>query len=196
MNQRDFDPFTELLTVTADYYGRKLAPGSIQLYWNALSAFDFEIVKQLFTEHVRTSKFMPTISELLDVLRIADGRPNAEEAWAMVAKCLNDEGATVVWTSEMATAFGVALGLQDDRVAARMAFKESYENAVKDARKRGAAAKWSPALGFDPSGREGPLIEAARLGRLTAQHVAGLLPHREINNDVLGMLVPQKEVTT
>lgn len=188
MNQKDFDPFSELLTTVSDYYGRKLAPGTIQLYWNALSGFDFEVVKRLFTEHIQDNKFMPAISELLDVLRTMDGRPNAEEAWAMVAKCLNDEGLTVVWTGEIAQAFGVALGLQEDRVAARMAFKAAYENAVKDARREGRAVQWQPSLGHDPNGREGPLIEAAKLGRLTLTHVRGLLPYREISSDVVALI--------
>lgn len=187
MNQRDFDPFTELLTTVADYYGRKLEPGTIQLYWNALCSFDFEVVKRLFTEHIQTNRFMPAISELLDVLRTMDGRPNVEEAWATVAKSLNDEGATIVWTEEMAYAFGVALGLQDDRIAARMAFKEAYEAAVKDARREGKQTRWMPSLGHDVSGREGPLIEAAKKGRLTLSHVRGLLP-RELSSDVVSLI--------
>lgn len=188
MNQKDFDPFSDLLMTVSDYYGRKLAPASIQLYWNALTAFDFEVVKRLFNEHVKTSKFMPSIAELLDVLRTMDGRPNPEEAWAMVARSLNDEGVTIVWTAEMAHSFGVALGLQDDRIAARMAFKEAYQQAVKDARAHGRPAKWMPSLGHDRSGREGPLIEAAKLGRLSVHHVRGLLPHNEVNHEVLALL--------
>src|SRR3990167_2206134 len=144
MKQNDFDPFSVLLTTLADYYGRKLSPAAIQLYWNALSGLDFETVKALATEHIKTQKFMPAISELLDALRTMDGRPNAEEAWAMVAKCLNDERLTVVWTQDTAVAFGVALWLQDDRIAARMAFKAAYENAVKHARKQGWPVKWQP----------------------------------------------------
>lgn len=188
MNQKDFDPFTELLTTVADYYGRKLAPASIQLYWNALTAFDFALVKRLFTEHVKASKFMPSIAELLDMLKVMDGRPNPEEAWAMVARSLNDEGLTLVWTEEMAQAFGVAIALQDDRIAARMAFKESYEQAVKAARSAGRAAKWTPSLGHDVAGREWPLIEAAKLGRLNVDQVRGLLPHRGVNHEVLALV--------
>jgi hypothetical protein len=188
MNPSDFDPFSELLTTLADYYGRKLAPATIQLYWNALAGHDFETVKALCTEHVKTQKFMPAISEILDALRTMDGRPNAEEAWATVAKSLNDEGLTVVWTEEMASAFGVALGLQDDRVAARMAFKEAYEEAVREARSAGAPAKWIASLGHDPAGREGPLIEAVRRRRLSVDHVRGLLPYRIVSEESLKLL--------
>lgn len=188
MNPKDFDPFTELLTTVSDYYGRKLAPGSIELYWNALTAFDFDVVKGLFSEHVRTSKFMPSIAELLDVLRTMDGRPNPEEAWAMVAKSITDEGVTIVWTEEMASAFGVAIGLQDDKVAARMAFREAYEHAVAEARKHGRPAKWTASLGHDPHGREGPLIDAAKKGRLTIEQVMRLLPYREITSDVVQLI--------
>tara|TARA_R110000868_G_scaffold150390_2_gene373563 strand:+ start:219 stop:821 length:603 start_codon:yes stop_codon:yes gene_type:complete len=178
MNQSEFKDFKELLATVADYYRVAMKPGTVSLWWNALAGFDFETVKRLMNEHVQTAKFMPTISELLDSLKALDGRPDAEEAWSIVARSLNDEGVTIVWTEEMSQAFGVALGLQNDRIAARMAFKESYENLVKESRKQGKAAKWSPSLGHDVGGREGPLLAAVKQGKLAAPHVAGLLPHK------------------
>lgn len=191
MNQNEFDNFSELLVSVADYYGKSLKPAAIQFYWNALSALDFDTVQNLVNEHVKTKEFMPKISELLDTVRNLDGRPSPEEAWSMVARSLNDEGATIVWTYEMAAAFGVALGLQDDRIGARMAFKEAYAGAVRAARKEGRWVRWTPSLGHDVNGREGPLLEAAKLGRLTVNHVRGLLPYRDVNHDV-AKLIEQK----
>src|SRR5690348_4777334 len=108
MKADDFDPFSKLLITVADYYGKKLAPATIQLYWNALGKLEFSAVKQLLNVHVQTSRFMPTISEVLDAAQNLDGRPSPEEAWATVARSLNDESVTIVWTDEMATSFGVA----------------------------------------------------------------------------------------
>jgi len=189
MNKAEFKEFAEVLTGVADYYGKTLKPASIRIYWAALSGIELDVVKRLFAEHVQVSRFMPTIAELLEVVRLADGRPNAEEAWSMVARSLNDEGLTIVWTEEMAAAFGVALGLQDDRVAARMAFKEAYEQAVTAARRQGKPAKWSASLGHDPMGREGPIVEAVKLGRIGADHAVMLLPNKgDISPEVLKLM--------
>lgn len=197
MNQSEFKPFSTLLSNVADYYGRKLAPGAIQLYWNALAAFDFETVKRLLTEHVKASRFMPTIAEILDAIRALDGRPEPEEAWSMVARSLNDEGLTIVWTQEIAAAFGVALGLQEDRVAARMAFKEAYQVAVAESRRQGKATKWTVSLGHDAHGRETPILKAVAQGKLTAEHAAGLLPYRDQPSaQIAALLAPGTKLLT
>jgi hypothetical protein len=118
-----------------------------------------------------------TLSEILT--RLDDGRPGPEEAWAMISHALADERISVVWSDEMALASGPARAIIDDPVAARMAFIERYRSLVQKARDKGEPVKWTPSLGWDAAGREGPLLEAVRLGRLGAQHAAGLLPHRE-----------------
>jgi hypothetical protein len=113
-----------------------------------------------------------TVAEVL--ARLDDGRPGPEEAWAMVPK---DEAVSVVWSDEMRIAFGVAGPLmEEDPVAARMAFKEAYITAVQKARDEGTSVRWEPSLGHDPNGREAVLIQAAQLGRLTTEHALSLLP--------------------
>lgn len=169
MTPSDFKEFSTLLAGIADYYGKTLQPATVQLYWNALSKLELQAVKALLNQHVKTSRFMPTIAEILEAVRVMDGRPAAEEAWSIVARSLNDEGVTIVWTQEMAEAFGVALGLQDDRIAARMAFKEAYQRLVQEARAQGKAVTWSPSLGHDAAGREGPIVAAVKDGRLTIE---------------------------
>jgi hypothetical protein len=193
MRQTEFDAFGALLITVGDYYGKKLAPATVQLYWNALHKLDFVTVKSALNQHVQLSKFMPTISEVLDAVRVMDGRPTPEEAWAMVARSLNDEGVTIVWTEEMAAAFGIALGLQEDRVAARMAFKETYVRAVQEARGQGLPVKWTASLGTNPLGREGPLVEAAKIGRLPGDYVRGLLPYQaEPSKEIFALLSGDK----
>lgn len=92
-----------------------------------------------------------------------------------------DEASSVVWTEEMAQAFGVAHPLltEGDQVAARMAFLERYRALVQQARDRGEPVRWIPSLGHDLTMREAALLDAAQKGRLTREHVAGLLPRRE-----------------
>lgn len=131
---------------------------------------------------------------LADILaRLDDGRPGPEEAWAMIPR---DEAASVVWTSEMAQAWGVAAPLlaQGDGVAARMAFLERYRALVQLGRDAGVPPQWTPSLGHDPLGRESALIEAAERGRLSASHVAVLLPHRDQPNQRLQALLAASKV--
>ncbi len=79
-----------------------------------------------------------------------------------------DEGGSVVWSDEMAKAFGAAAGLlaEGDKIGARMAFKETYANAVQKARDDAIPGKWTPSYGWDKSGRVAALREAQERGRL------------------------------
>lgn len=103
------------------------------------------------------------------ISRIDDGRPGAEEAWAMIPR---DEDGSVVWTDEMASAYGVAAPLlaQGEPIAARMAFLEHYRAAVARARLDARPATWRPSLGRDPRGRDAALIDAAERGRIGRDH--------------------------
>jgi hypothetical protein len=89
-----------------------------------------------------------------------------------------DEEGSVVWTDEMAAAYGIAAPLirEGQHVAARMAFLETYEKLLSNARAERVAPRWTPSLGHDPSLRAAALQDAERRGRLTQAHVAGLLP--------------------
>jgi hypothetical protein len=176
MNQGEYTDFSEMLVTVSEYYGKPLKAPSIALWWNALKGCELAHIRGALNAHVQTSRFMATIADVLDALKAMDGRPDVEEAWSICAKSLNDEGVTIVWTQEMATAFGVALGLQDDRIAARMAFKEAYQSAVAEARKRGIPAQWTASLGHDPHGRIGPVEIAVQQGRLAPAYALALLP--------------------
>jgi hypothetical protein len=124
-----------------------------------------------------------TLADVLTRIAEADGRPSADEAWAMMPM---SEGATVVWTDEMAKAWGIALPIiASDKVAARMAFKQAYDRAVSEARQANAAPKWRASLGHDTTGRESVIRRAVELGQLTSGQATKLLPNIEIAPDML-----------
>lgn len=102
--------------------------------------------------------------------------PGPEEAWAMMPR---DEAETVVWTAEMQEAFAIASPLLEagDRVAARMAFIESYRKAVEAATREGKRPRWSVSLGTNKSDHAAVLAEAIRKGRLTVERVNRAFPH-------------------
>jgi len=109
-----------------------------------------------------------------------DGRPSADEAWAIAVQ-VSDEGATVVWTDEISTAWMDAKPIIDtgDNVAARMAFKSSYNRAVDLAREGTIPIHWKPSLGHDISSRHAVLRAAYEKGHLSSDYVQSLLPTPE-----------------
>ncbi len=130
----------------------------------------------VFTALARCRKELRRLT-LADILeRIPGGHPKAEEAWALVSRVMRDEEASVVWTDEMAGAYGVACRLSDDMVAARMAFKETYTNLVNQSQAKQPRPNWRVSLGHDPHGRQAAVEEAVSRQLITQQQASALLP--------------------
>lgn len=126
------------------------------------------------------------------VARIDDGRPGPEEAWAHVAPMLGDESATIVWTEEEKLAFFACSALNDNPIAARMTFLETYRKAALEARSEGSPVRWQHSLGHNAAGREAALLDATTRGRLSLTHVMGLLPHAEMPAPTVAALIAPK----
>ena len=167
----------QAIAATAEICGKVFTPAAAQLFASDLDGYDEKSVLRALTRCRKDLKGPFTLESVLS--RIDDGRPGTETAWAMVASALADERVTMVITSEMMQAFFLASNLQDDPIAARMAFKEAYAKGLVDARSSGVPVKWQAVLGHDASGREAPLMEAVEKGRLSAARVIGLLPYSE-----------------
>lgn len=162
----------EALAVTAELTGTRLSDAAAEVMAADLARFPLPQVLEALTRCRRELKYRLTIAEV--VSRLDDGRPGVEEAWAMIPK---SEGDSVVWTAEMAAAFGIAVHLiGSDDIAARMAFKEAYAKAISEARNVGTPVKWMLSLGQDASGREGALMLAVEKGRITADQAHRLVP--------------------
>lgn len=184
MNQNEKRDFGVLLSAVLDVYGANSTAAGVGIWWAALERFPLEAVRGALSAHVQDSvagKFAPKPADIIGKLQAMDGRPGPEEAWSMIPR---DEATSVVWTDEMSQAFGVALPLleEGDQIAARMAFLERYRTLMQKARDSGEPVNWWPSLGTDQRGREVALLEARDKGRLTHEHVAGLLPHRDVGN--------------
>jgi len=174
----------EMIAITAQIYGKEFAPATAQVLAADLEGYPEQSVLAALSRCRKECRQFPTLSEIL--ARIDDGRPGAEEAWAMIPK---DESASVVWSDEMAGAFDVARHLIDeDPIAARMAFKETYSRLISDARASGAPVRWTPSLGHDKRGRQAALQEAVERGRLSAPHAQELLPDQPINPKVAALI--------
>ena len=147
----------------------------LRIWWASLHNYDIANVSAAFSEYAMRGKFAPKPADILGILDrlLPDGRPGADEAWAMIPK---DEQSSVVMTEEMAEALGIARPLLNDgdKIAARMAFKEAYTRIVGANKTAGIKPKWFPSLGIDMTGRDLVIAEAVRLGRLSANHAIGL----------------------
>lgn len=172
----------EVVKATGEIYGKQVSLAAALMFLADLDGYSSEAIKTALAKCRKELKTFPTVSDV--IARIDDGRPGVEEAWAMIPK---DEYSSVVWTSEMAEAFGVCRTiLEEDMIAARMAFKEAYLRLMADARAAGRRTEWSPSLGFEKSGRVAAISEAVQKGRLTHEAATALLPDfSETRNSVL-----------
>jgi hypothetical protein len=171
----------EQIAATAELMGREISPAAAAVMVRDLDAYPQEVVIQALANlrREKNARFSTgAVIEQIEKLR-PDGRPGADEAWAMIPR---DEAASVVWTQEMAEAYGIALPLlsEGDQVAARMAFREAYARIVEANKQAGVKPVWQPSLGHDKEGRDAALAEAVRLGRLSTHHAIGLLPPGKI----------------
>jgi len=118
-----------------------------------------------------------TLAAIIERLDKGDGRPSADEAWALALNAL-DESETVVWTDEAREAFSVARPVLEggDKVGARMAFKAAYERIISNARADKRRPAWDVSLGWDAQRREAVLQRAAIAGILTYERAQALMP--------------------
>lgn len=171
----DVEKISSAVDVLGVIYSKQLSPAVIAVYVNDLLPYGAESVLRSIEKCRTELRYFPTIADILS--RIPDGHPGPEEAWNM---CPKHESCSVVWTQEMAQAFGACSNLiETDEVAARMAFLEKYRALLSDARFRKSKPVWQASLGHDQSGRESALKEAVQLGRLSAATAQALLPRPE-----------------
>lgn len=161
------------LVVTAEITGTDLSAGAAKVMVADLAEYPEEAVLKALKRCRREVRGRLVLSDIIS--RIDDGRPGVEEAWGMYPK---DEVSSAVVTDEMHLAMRHAWPLLQggDKVAARMAFKESYERIVAERREAGIAPKWEVTLGDNRADRERALVEAVEKRQITAEHAIRLLP--------------------
>jgi len=167
----------EAILVTSEICGHTLSPAAARILAGDLANFDETAILGALSRCRMEVQGRLKVSDI--IVRIADGRPDAEEAWNMLPR---DETDSIVWTEEMAQAWGLAAPLLEagDAAAARKVFDENYAKAVQQARIRREPVRWMPSLGSDVKGREAVVLDAVRKGRLTADQASALLPPGEL----------------
>lgn len=188
-------PITENLikaiAVTAELCGKAYSPGAAAMLAQDLDGYEERAVLAALTRCRKELDGRP-FNVAAIIARIDDGRPGVEEAWAAMPF---DESQSVVWTAEMAQAWGACLHLLEDgdRIGARMAFKETYLRLLTIARDQKTPTRWTQSLGHDQAGRDAVLLDAVDKGRLRIAYVKTIAPHLEFarpGQSLLGHTTP------
>lgn len=177
------------IAVTAELTGTELSETAIRVMESDLSAYAEADVLRALDRCRKELKGRMTLAAVLERVAVSDGRPGPEEAWS-IALTASDEAETVVWTDEIAQALQVARPLLDvrDKVAARMAFCETYDRLVREAREAGVSSRWSASLGADQERRAIAIAGALQCGRIGHEQAVRYLPNADSANVVAGLL--------
>ncbi len=193
MQSSDKIGFKSLFSQTADYYDGKM--GSLDIWWNALEAFDFAAIRKAFSDHItdpNTGKFAPKASDIIGRIQANDGHPGTEQSWAQLKGFLGDETQTIILTHPQKAAFLAADAIADDPIAARMTFKEVYEHELRQWRASGKPIEFTHILGTDPYQRDEAVKQAVKDGKLLPTMATQLLAHKSehVSFDQLLELAP------
>jgi hypothetical protein len=89
----------------------------------------------------------------------------------------NEWADSVVWSEEMAEAFGVVADMMErDHIAARKSFLAAYQTRVDEARDKGRDVKWTASLGTYEAGRDRVLLDAVNKRRLSPAQARVICP--------------------
>ena len=172
--------FAQMLKTAMGAYGKPMPELELSvIWWDILKAYPLNVVAAAFAAYCDDeARFPPVPAGIAQRCKTSDGRPGAEEAWAIALTSI-DESDTVVWTQEIAEAFAICRTTLDmgDEVGARMAFKEAYQRIVSTRRSTNAPVDWHASIGWDSAKREAVLSRASNNGLLAAPQVAALLPN-------------------
>lgn len=160
---------------TAEVMGQAMTPNAAAMIVGDLDGVPVNQVRAAFRSVRQNYKGRLTFAVIREHLQKADGRPEANEAWALALQS-QDERESLVWTAEVSTAMEAARPILNagDKVGARMAFISSYERLVMTARDQGVPVSWSLSMGWDQQGRALALEQAVRLERIPLDHATAL----------------------
>jgi hypothetical protein len=161
------------------------------MMFRALARYPLADVRNALDAHMRDpqrGRFYPLPADLIAKIEIAgDTHPGSDEAWAIAVRA-RDEADTVVWTEQMAQAWGVCRPVMDmgDEVGARMAFRQAYDRMVSDARQANKPAVWSISEGFDKERRIAAVKQAEATGLMLPGAAREALPLIEHHGAQIG----------
>lgn len=180
MHATEKKQFFNMLSETMAAYGKPLPEGALlAAWWTNLEPFPLPVVAMALTTYRdENGEFAPVPAGIAKRCKLLDGRPTADEAWAIALTSI-DERETVVWTDEAAEAFALCRPVlsMGDKVGARRTFIDAYTRLVTEARASGKLAKWNVSEGWDKSRKLEVVDKAVRAGLLPAPVAREMLPN-------------------
>lgn len=188
MSSKPTREFAQLLAQVMASYGKPLPDAVIvQSWWTSLAPFSGAVVRAAFDAYaMEKPDFAPAPNSIAARCRLLDGRPGAEEAWALALTSL-DQSDTVVWSTECAEAFRIIKPVLDSSgaISARKGFVEAYERLVASARASQEPVQWVTSIGWDLSKRKLALGRAVKNGLLPEPAAVALLPAPPVEKEAL-----------
>lgn len=171
------DQLLELVYATAEVLGHEMRPAAAMLITDDLSAYPLQETRRALAMCRAELHGKLTLAAIMERMPSANAHLTPNEAWALALRS-TDEQETVIWTPEIARAFGMAQPVLagGDKVGARMAFLAAYERELAAAKAAARQPEWLASLGHDPQRREVVINDAVAAGQLPAPKVRNLLP--------------------
>jgi hypothetical protein len=145
----DLDKFTELWKASCELAGKGPSDSAITLAFGLLSKYEWAPVRSAILSHMTKSEFSPKPVNIISFIESQDGRPTADEAWAIAIESF-DEYRSVNINQEIMQSLSEARGIyhDGDKVGARLAFRAAYDRTVSKARASGDGVGWYTSQGI------------------------------------------------
>jgi len=94
MNNNEMESFVELLTGALEVYSQKTSSPVINVWWNALNKYEFDVVNRAFGDHIVDPDVGQFAPKPANIIRNIDGsrETRAMLAWAKVHKAIGSVG--------------------------------------------------------------------------------------------------------
>lgn len=155
---------------------------ALDIFLDDVEDYPFVAVMTAIRNARKQAKGRVSIGDVMQHLNNLDGRPSAEEAWAMAVKSL-DEDLTIALTQETQDAWtSGAAELLDmgDKFNASRAFIEKYNQLVTSARDQKKPISWFVSLGYNKDQREEAIRQAYKDKKITQEYARVLLPYHTV----------------
>lgn len=183
----------EDLRVTLEICDRVLSDRAQFVFVEALQGYPEAQVMAALARCRKEFKGTLTPRDVID--RLDDGRPSADEAWAMVPK---NERDSAIWSDEMAHGWSIAepAWMNGDRVGAHRAFRDAYTDAVYRNRDQRRPTNWTVTLGDDRQQAFNVIQHGLRCNKLSitaAMRAVPDLDHINTKQVLLAIAAPQEQ---
>lgn len=181
MVESDKKRFFATLTGVADYYGKELSKGVLNVYWEGLREYDLEAVEKALWAHAKNPDSGQWMPKVADVAKMLEGRTadQAAVAWSKVDRAVRQVGsyADVVFDDALIHRvlhdMGGWLQLMAKTEADWPFIAKEFENRYRGYRMRGEVPDYPPVLiglANAQNGKQGFALQAPIL--IGNQHLA------------------------